>query len=88
VKSQILDQTSFSTQLCMHYFTSKYFDAGQRKGSHVQGSGGLANMRYLVFDVVWKSLVEEVPECTISITADLTSYVVELNHTLVHALGV
>ena len=45
-------------------------------------------MRYLVFDMVWKSLVEEVPECTISVTADLTSYAVELNHILVHALTV
>ena len=45
-------------------------------------------MKYLIFDmVVQKSLVlEEVLECTISITANLTSYAVELNHILVHTL--
>jgi len=45
-------------------------------------------MRYLVFDMVQKSLVEVVLECTISISADLASYAVELNHILVHVLGV
>ena len=38
--------------------------------------------------MIWKSLVEELLECTISITVDLTSYMVEFNHILVHMFGV
>ena len=45
-------------------------------------------MGYLILDTVRKSLVEEMPECTISVTMDLTSYAVEFYHIFVHTLTV
>jgi len=59
-----------------------------RKDSHIPKSGGLANMGYFILNAVQKSMIEEVLECIISVTMDLMSYAVELNHILVYMLDV
>ena len=48
-------------------------------GSHAREGKGFPSMGDLILDLVWKSKIEEVPECTISITMNLGGQAIKVN---------
>lgn len=58
------------------------------KNAHTWEGGVFANMADFILDAVQNFLVEEILECIISISLNLTSYVVELYHILVNILPI